>query len=295
MWDRARRWQLFVGGNAIARGNPYDNSDVGLYFKEIERIPLLTPEEEVELARRVRSGDAEARDHMIRANLRLVVSIAKNYQGRGLSFMDLIEEGNIGLMKGVERFDPEEGNRFSTYGTWWIKQTIRRALANSVKTIRVPSYMIELVSKFRQTRERMAQEAGEADVDVHAVAREMELKPEQVEMLRRAMSTTTSADDVIGGEEDGDSIADRLPDERNESPLQQMLTQDELERIDGMLSSIDERESHILRRRYGIGSERPMTLKEIGHELGLTRERVRQIENEALRKLHAAMSRDGVF
>lgn len=263
-----------------------------LYFKQIEHIPLLTPEQEIELARRVRAGDVEARNEMVKGNLRLVVSIARNYLNRGLSFLDLIEEGNLGLVKGVERFDPDEGNRFSTYGTWWIKQAIRRALANSVKTIRVPSYMVEMIARFRQTRQQMQQELGVDDVDMYAVCERMALKPEQIDMLRRALRNTYSGNESIG--EDGDEIIDRIEDDRVESPLEQMLTDDELGRIDDILQSIDEREAFILRKRYGIATDQPLTLKELGDELGLTRERVRQIENEALRKLHHAMSRDHI-
>ncbi|MCK6438619.1 MAG: RNA polymerase sigma factor RpoD/SigA [Planctomycetes bacterium] len=266
-------------------------ADLEYYLREVDAISLLSAEEEVELARRVQKGDKFARDHMIRANLRLVISVAKEFRNRGLSFMDLIEEGNIGLVKGVERFNPEEGNRFSTYGTWWIKQTIRRALANTVKTVRIPSHMIELLSRFHQTREKMRQLRG-AMPDMYEVAAEMKLKPEMIEMLRRALYTTQPESALSSGDGDeAQSLGETIADERTEDPLEAVLSRDEVGLIEDMLVAIDEREADILRKRYGIGMDRPMTLREIGDTVGLTRERVRQLENEALRKLHAAMAK----
>ena len=274
------------GGATIAR-----ESSLETYLQEINEVPLLNAEQEQELARSIRVGDAEARERMIRANLRLVVSIAKNYINRGLSFMDLIEEGNIGLLKAVERFDPDEQCRFSTYATWWIKQSIRRALVNTVKTVRVPSYMVEIIDKWKTVSMELHYKLGRQP-SVGEVAVELDIPPESVGVIKRAIRTYTSSSqatslDVLW------SLSDVLEDTGARQPEEVLLEALDLKKLSEVLETIDEREAKILKMRYGIGKNaEPMTLKDIGKEVNLTRERVRQIENEALRKLHNLLARD---
>lgn len=260
------------------------------YLKEIRETPLLTAEEELALSRRIRAGDKQARERMIKANLRLVVSVAKEFLNRGLPFMDLIAEGNIGLMRGIEKFDPEQGNRFSTYGVHWIKQSIRRALVNSSKTVRVPSYMVELISQFKQKAAEMSLKAGGHKPDTRIIAREIGLTDEQLEMMRAALNANTQSADYRGG--DGESsLTDMIADFRNRDPAEVVTTANEIAMLTEMLDGISEREAKILKMRYGIGYDHPMTLSEIGEELDLTRERIRQIENNAMRTLQTIMSR----
>ncbi|MCL4730939.1 MAG: RNA polymerase sigma factor RpoD/SigA [Planctomycetes bacterium] len=261
-----------------------------LYLKEIRETPLLTAEEELELARRIQAGDMAAREKMIKANLRLVVSVAKEFLNRGLPFMDLIAEGNIGLMRGIEKFDPTQGNRFSTYGVHWIKQSIRRALVNSAKTVRIPSYMVELISEFKQKAAELTAKNGGTPPELHVVAAEIGLTEDQFDMLRSALNSATQSTDVPVAE-GTQKLTDAIEDHRNEDPAEQVMTQNEVQMLSSMLNAVDERESRILRMRYGIGVDHPMTLSEIGEQLGLTRERIRQIENDAIRSLHEIMAR----
>lgn len=257
------------------------------YLQEINEVPLLTADEEKELGRRIQSGDLAAREHLIRANLRLVVSIAKMYSDRGLTIQDLIAEGNIGLMKAAEKFDPDAGCRFSTYGSWWIKQAIRRALTNTVQSVRVPGYMAELISKWRIVGKELEYRLGRAP-SVEEVARELGIPPESWMLFKQTIQTTIGSNqvslDVLSGAQD------RVEDSRIAAPDEEIQQLDLLERMRDLLQSIDEREATILRLRYGLdeGSE-PMTLKEIGKVVGLTRERVRQIERETLAKLYRFM------
>jgi RNA polymerase primary sigma factor len=260
------------------------------YLAEINEVPLLTAEEEISLAERIGQGDVEAREHMIRANLRLVVSIAKNYVNRGLSFMDLIEEGNIGLMKAVEKFDPQAGCRFSTYATWWIKQGIRRSLVNSVKTVRVPSYMSEIVSKWKSMAMELNYRLGRAPTSAE-IAEELELPVANWNVVRETVLSNSQP--VHSMNEDASSVhTEMLEDPRTKTPEEEIFSNMELARLLELLDNIDEREASILRMRYGLETGRSMTLKAIGEELGMTRERVRQMEQEGLRKLNSTMSRE---
>lgn len=258
------------------------------YLLEINETPLLTAEQERELARRIQRGDAQAREHMIRANLRLVVSIAKIYAERGLSLQDLIAEGNIGLVKAVEKFDPDAGCRFSTYATWWIKQSIRRALVNTVKSVRVPSYMAEMISKWRVVSHELTFSLGRAPT-VEEVALELGIPEESWPLLKRTIQSSS-----LGAQVSLDRLTmhqETVEDINSKSPDEHLLDEDLLRRLDGLLQVIDEREATILRLRYGLGDDaaESLTLKEIGKIVGLTRERVRQIERDALRKLYNVM------
>jgi RNA polymerase primary sigma factor len=258
------------------------------YLHEINEVSLLTAEQERELARRIQAGDLQAREHMIRANLRLVVSIAKLYSDRGLTLQDLIAEGNIGLMKAAEKFDPDAGCRFSTYGTWWIKQAIRRALSNTVKSVRVPGYMSELVSKWRNVSKELDFRLGRTP-SIEEVIHELGIPCETWPLLKQTIMTSGIAPqvslDVLSAHQDS------VEDDRNLAPDEQILNADLLARMSELVSVLDEREATILRLRYGLGEGRPepMTLKEIGKVVGLTRERVRQIERATLKKLYQIM------
>jgi len=265
------------------------DSGLDTYLSDINEVPLLLPEQEIELATRIQQGDMQAREHMIRANLRLVVSIAKNYVNRGLAFMDLIEEGNIGLMKAVEKFDPAAGCRFSTYATWWIKQGIRRALVNTVKTVRVPSYMSEIVSRWKATAMELNYRLGRR-ATTSEVAEELELPENNWNVVRETVLANSQP--VHSMSEDGSSVSDALEDVRCQRPEEEYLAAMEIERMRELLESLDQRESKILKLRFGLGSSEPMTLKAIGKRFGLTRERVRQMEQQALDKLSAIMSRE---
>ncbi len=259
------------------------------YLQEINEVALLTADEEKVLGARIQSGDLEAREHLIRANLRLVVSIAKMYNDRGLNLQDLIAEGNIGLMKAAEKFDPEAGCRFSTYGTWWIKQSIRRALTNTVKSVRVPGYMTEMISKWRNVANELRYMLGRMPT-VEEVAMELGIPKESWPLLKRTIESNQAGQvslDVMT------QTQDTVEDEKAADPEATMLHRDLLSRLDELLAVIDEREAQILRLRYGLGEGAdPMTLKEIGKVVGLTRERVRQIERDALKKLYDVMAGD---
>jgi len=260
------------------------------YLADINEVALLTPEQEIELSKRVQQGDLEAREHMIRANLRLVVSIAKNYVNRGLSFMDLIEEGNIGLMKAVEKFDHNAGCRFSTYATWWIKQGIRRSLVNTVKTVRVPSYMSEIVSRWKATAMELNYRLGRP-ATTGEIAEELELPENNWDVVRDTVQSNSQPVHSMN-DDAGAVLADVIEDTRSQSPEEQILEAMEIGRMHELLERLDTREARILRLRFGLGNGEPMTLKAIGKRFGLTRERVRQMEQQALDKLGEVMSRE---
>jgi len=263
--------------------------EVGLetYFKEINRIKLLTPAEEKQLAIRVRRGDPEAREQMIKANLRLVVSIAKNYVERGLTLLDLIEEGNLGLLKAVERFDPDADCRFSTYATWWIKQSIKRALIDTVKTVRIPSYMVELISKWKNVTAHLNIVLGRQPT-FDEVAEALKIPPENLGIIKTAIRASNSSSQTISIENMW-TLSEVLEDKDAPQPADVLFDEVEMEMIQSLLASIDERDARILRMRYGLDNGDPMTLKEIGEKVNLSRERVRQIENEALKKLYTIL------
>jgi RNA polymerase primary sigma factor len=255
------------------------------YLREINQTDLLTAEEEKTLARAIGQGDVRARDHMIRANLRLVVNIARGYNGRGLPLPDLIEEGNLGLLRAVEGFDPTMGTRFSTYASYWIKQSIKRALINSAKTIRIPAYMVELLSKWRRASVRLTEELRRSPTH-EEVARVLGLPKKKLPIVKKAIHiyhSTPQSDQPEGGW----SLGEMVEDERLKNPEDVMLETDILEHALQLLNEMDPREATVLRMRFGLDDREPHTLKEIGETLSLTRERVRQIETEALGRLHA--------
>ncbi|MEC7725671.1 MAG: RNA polymerase sigma factor RpoD/SigA [Planctomycetota bacterium] len=260
------------------------------YLSDINEVPLLTAQEEIALSKRIQRGDEDAREHMIRANLRLVVSIAKNYVNRGLQFMDLIEEGNIGLMKAVEKFDPKAGCRFSTYATWWIKQGIRRSLVNTVKTVRVPSYMSEIVSRWKATAMELNYRLGRP-ATTGEIAEQLELPESNWDVVRDTVQSSSSPVYSMN-DEGGASFADVIEDTNTPSPEETILEAMEIGRMHELLEKLDTREARILRLRFGLGNNEPMTLKAIGKRFGLTRERVRQMEKQALAKLGEVMSRE---
>jgi len=256
---------------------------VQTYLKEIGRIPLLTPEEEVELARRVRRGDQEAKAKLAAANLRLVVSIAKRYTGIGLPLLDLIQEGNVGLMRAIEKFDPEKGYKFSTYATWWIRQAITRALTQSSRAIRLPESLVQRLRRLQEAEAAWIQEHGEPPTE-EELAELLEIPVEQVREAQQAPHFTPSLDQPLEDEE-GDELEKLVSNESLPSPLRIALKELLREELRKALESLSERERQVLSLRYGLEDDEPKTLEETGKILGISRERVRQIQNEALEKL----------
>ncbi|MCD8307985.1 MAG: RNA polymerase sigma factor RpoD [Clostridia bacterium] len=264
-------------------------SDVGLddpvkmYLKDIGRVPLLTAEDEIELAKRMQNGDEEAKKKLCEANLRLVVSIAKRYVGRGMLFLDLIQEGNLGLIKAVEKFDYQKGFKFSTYATWWIRQAITRAIADQARTIRIPVHMVETINKLTRVSRLLLQKLGREPTPAE-IGEEMGLTEERVREIQKIAQDPVSLETPIGEEEDS-HLGDFLEDENAETPSDTVSSSMLKETLLRVLNTLTPREEKVLRLRYGVDDGRPRTLEEVGREFNVTRERIRQIEAKALRKL----------
>jgi RNA polymerase primary sigma factor len=269
---------------------PKDNeTGFQLYLREIAQIPLLTPEQEVKLAHRIKRGDQQAGAEMVRANLRLVVKIARDYANFGLPVLDLISEGNIGLMKAVERFDPKKGGKLSTYAAWWIKQSIRRALASQAKTIRLPVHLIDKIGKMRRVSSQMMEELGREPTD-DELADEIGLSSSKVTALKSAALRPASLDQPI---QDGESFqfGDIVGDEESDNPFETLRDKDMLEEVEELVHMLDDRERMIINSRFGLDGQEPKTLGVIGETFGVTRERIRQLQNVALLKLRGALGK----
>ena len=265
-------------------------SPLETYLREINEVALLNGDEEKMLAKRIEAGDDAARDRMVRANLRLVVNIARGYVGKGLALQDLIEEGNLGLLRAVQGFDPEVGTRFSTYASYWIKQSIKRALVNTAKPIRIPAYMMELLCKWRRAAADLQDQKGRP-ATAEEIAVVLELPKKKLAIVKKAIKVYNLVPQT-DQPENGWSLGEMLMDERTKAPDVEMVEADDLRLVMHRLDEMDKREATVLRMRFGLNDEEPRTLKEIGESLGLTRERVRQIENEALGKLSATFAAD---
>ena len=264
----------------------FADDSVRLYLREIGKIPLLTPEEEADLAERIVKGDKKAKDKMVESNMRLVVSIAKRYGGRGLDFLDLIQEGNTGLLRAVDKFDPAKGFKFSTYATWWVRQAITRAIADQARTIRIPVHMVETINKVLRTTRKLTAELNREPTN-EEIAKELGLEPEKVDYVMRIKQDIASLDASVGREgDDEDSVlGDFVEDEERDSPEDSAANQILKEQLSEIIATLTDREQKIIRLRFGIGGGRPHTLEEVGNEFDVTRERIRQIEAKALSKL----------
>ncbi len=267
---------------SVPKGISVDDP-VRMYLKEIGKIPLLTGPEEVEIAKRMEAGDEDAKQELAEANLRLVVSIAKRYVGRGMSFLDLIQEGNLGLMKAVEKFDYKKGFKFSTYATWWIRQAITRAIADQARTIRIPVHMVETINKLVRVQRQLVQDLGR-DPLPEEIAKEMSIDVEKVREIQKIAQEPVSLETPIGEEEDS-HLGDFIPDDEILSPSDAATFTMLKEQLDDVLESLTEREKKVLTLRFGLKDGRARTLEEVGKEFDVTRERIRQIEAKALRKL----------
>lgn len=264
----------------------FADDSVRLYLREIGKIPLLSNDEEVDLAYRIVKGEKKAKDKMVEANMRLVVSIAKRYSGRGLDFLDLIQEGNTGLLRAVEKFDPDKGFKFSTYATWWIRQAITRAIADQARTIRIPVHMVETINKVLRATRKLTNELNR-EPSVEEIAKEMGMEPEKVDYVMKIKQDIASLDATVGrdGDDEDSVLGDFIEDEGRVSPEDAAAAQMLKEQIAEILSSLSEREQKVVKLRFGIGGGRPHTLEEVGAEFSVTRERIRQIEAKALSKL----------
>ena len=264
-----------------------NNNSLRIYLKEIAKTDLLTREQELDLAEKIKQGDKKARSLMIRANLRLVVKIAQDYSNYGLPLSDLISEGNIGLMKAVERFDPEKGGKLSTYGSWWIKQSIKRALANQSKTIRLPVHMVDKISRMRRISNMLSEALGREPTDSE-LAEELGIPRTKLAMLKQASQRPASLDAPIGEDENSD-YSDIIGDEKAVDPALALESKSMHNQIDDLLANLDEREMRIIDARFGLNGQKPRTLEEIGLEFGVTRERIRQLQNVALAKMRKSL------
>src|SRR5947199_913803 len=266
-----------------------NETDLGLkrYLQEIGQFPLLTPQEEIELAGKIKKGDAAARERMINANLRLVVTIARDYANLGLPLLDLISEGNIGLTKAVERFDPNKGAKLSTYAMWWIKQSIKRALANQSKTIRVPVHLADKIAKVRRVSIQMSEELGREPTD-EELSEEIGIDSDQVARLKSVGIRPASLDAPIA-DNDSTEFAEVIGDDEAQTPFELLRDKNLLGEVDGLLEVLDSREKKIISQRFGLDGGEPKTLEDVGKDFGITRERIRQLQNIALAKLHRAL------
>jgi len=272
------------GGKRRGGRGRYHDPAVNAYLRDISRYPLLTYQEEVDLAKRILNGEDEARKKLIAANLRLVVSVANRYAHYGLPLLDLIEEGNLGLIKAVDKYDHTKGFKFSTYATWWIRQAISRYLANYGRTIRIPVYMTENIIKYKQITQARFKETGRRPT-IDEIAELMEMTPSEVVELHKHSQKITSLETTIGSEEDGAELGDLIEDDSAIDPLDLVARVFRDEQLNGLLDKLTDREAEILKFRYGLNGGDPHTLKETGERIGLTRERIRQIEAKALKKL----------
>lgn len=286
--DFSDEWTLEDGEELVIDDNTYldDIADdsVRLYLREIGKIPLLTAEEELALAKKVVSGDKRAKDKMAEANMRLVVSIAKRYVGRGLDLLDLIQEGNTGLLRAVEKFDPDRGFKFSTYATWWIRQAITRAIADQARTIRIPVHMVETINKLLRTQRRLTQELNREPTN-EEIATAMEMEVEKVEHIMKIKQDISSLDASVRDDEEDSVLGDFIEDEDTVSPEESATGQLLKEQVKQILGTLTEREQKILKLRFGLEDGKSHTLEEVGQEFLVTRERIRQIEAKALAKL----------
>lgn len=269
----------------------FEDTDTGfqLYLRQIGEYPLITVEEEVVLASRIKKGDQEARHKMVRSNLRLVVKIARDYSNFGLPLLDLISEGNIGLMKAVERFDPQKGGKLSTYAAWWIKQSIKRALANQSKTIRLPVHLVDKIAKLRRVSAQLTEELGREPTD-QELAEEVGMAEAKVAALKSAAIRPTSLDQPIS-DDDSTALGDIIGDDQAFDPYEILRDKDLRDEVGDLLDVLDERERKIINCRFGLDGQKTKTLEEVGVKFGVTRERIRQLQNIALRKLRRALSK----
>jgi RNA polymerase primary sigma factor len=276
---------------APAEPAPYESirgDTLQLYLREIGQVKLITPQEEIALAKRIKKGDRKAREKMITANLRLVVKIARGYEGLGLPLLDLINEGNIGLMKGVERFNPRKGAKLSTYASWWIKQCIMRALANQSKTIRLPVHVVDKVAHIRKTEVKL-REAFDRDPTDQEVADHLGLDPRRIQQYRDASKAPISLDAPIGADEP-QRISEVVADPNAAAPFDRLVRENDTELVHAVLATLTPRENTILAMRFGLDDGKPKTLEEIGEQMGVTRERIRQIQEEALKKMRVKIT-----
>ncbi|HEY3758082.1 MAG TPA: RNA polymerase sigma factor RpoD/SigA [Opitutaceae bacterium] len=276
---------------AAPEAAPLERSNLQLYLQEIGKTALLTINEEIALAKRIRRGDRSARDHMIKANLRLVVKIAMDYKDFGLPLLDLISEGNIGLIKAVERFDPRKGGKLSTYAAWWIKQSIKRALANQSKTIRLPVHLVDKISRMRKTALQLSERLGREPTD-EELAAELQIPTSKVAHLKSVSVRPASLDAPIGEESDSTTFGEIVGDENAVSPFEGLRDKNLNSDLHAMVDSLDKREAEIIKLRFGLDGHDELTLEEVGKRFNVTRERIRQLEYIALSKMRKAMTRN---